>query len=110
MLVRELSRRWRPLGVMLGLEHAGEGLARIPRLIDLGLDCVRIDARFVNDLTGPDADGARRYLRGLVLLVQSVGLQVCAEGVRSAADLDLLWAMGFDAATGPALSAQAVIA
>jgi len=106
MLVRELSRRWRPLGVMLGLEHAGEGLARIPRLIDLGLDCVRIDARFVNDLTGPDADGARRYLRGLVLLVQSVGLQVCAEGVRSAADLDLLWAMGFDAATGPALSAQ----
>ena len=105
MLVRELSRRWRPLGVMLGLEHAGAGLARIPRLLDLGLDCVRIDARFVNGLTGPDADGARRYLRGLVLLVQSVGLQVCAEGVRSAADLDLLWAMGFDAATGPALAA-----
>ena len=104
MLVRELSRRWRPLGVMLGLEHAGAGLARIPRLLDLGLDCVRIDARFVNGLTGPDADGARRYLRGLVLLVQSVGLQVCAEGVRSAADLDLLWAMGFDAATGPAIA------
>lgn len=110
MLVRELSRRWRPLGVMLGLEHAGEGLARIPRLIDLGLDCVRIDARFVNDLTGPDADSARRYLRGLVLLVQSVGLQVCAEGVRSADDLDLLWAMGFDAATGPALAVKPEVA
>ena len=110
MLVRELSRRWRPLGVMLGLEHAGEGLARIRRLIDLGLDCVRIDARFVNGLTGTDADGARRYLRGLVLLVQSVGLQVCAEGVRSADDLELLWAMGFDAATGPALISQPVCA
>ncbi len=103
MLVRELSRRWRPLGVMLGLEHAGEALARIPRLIDLGLDCIRIDARFVNSLGGAESDSARRYLKGLVRLVQSVGLQVFAEGVRSAEDLDLLWAMGFDAATGPAL-------
>ncbi len=102
-LVRDLSRRWRPLGVMLGLEHAGEALPRMPRLIDLGLDCVRIDSRFVNDITGPEADGARRYLKGLVRLVQSVGLQACAEGVRSVDDLAVLWAMGFDAATGPAL-------
>ena len=109
-LVRELSRRWRPLGVMLGLEHAGEALPRIPRLMDLGLDCVRIDSRFVNGLTGPEADGARRYLKGLVRLVQSVGLQACAEGVRSAEDLDVLWGLGFDAATGPALVTAQVTA
>ena len=102
-LVRELSRRWRPLGVMLGLEHAGEALPRMPRLMDLGLDCVRIDSRFVNGLTGAEADGARRYLKGLVRLVQSVGLQACAEGVRSVDDLAVLWQLGFDAATGPAL-------
>ena len=102
-LVRELSRRWRSLGVLLGLEHAGEALPSMPRLIDLGLDCVRIDSRFVNGITGTEADGARRYLKGLVRLVQSVGLQACAEGVRSPDDLQLLWAMGFDAATGPAL-------
>ena len=102
-LVRELSRRWRPLGVMLGLEHAGEALPRMPRLMDLGLDCVRIDSRFVHGLTGPEADGARRYLKGLVRLVQSVGLLACAEGVRSADDLAVLWSLGFDAATGPAL-------
>ena len=103
LLVRELSRRWRPLGVMLGLEHAGEGLTRIPQLIDLGLDCVRIDGRFVNGIAGPDAEPARRYLQGLVTLVQTVGLQVTAEGVRSTDDLVVLWRMGFDAATGPAL-------
>jgi len=103
LLVRELSRRWRPLGAMLGLEHAGDGLARIPRLIDLGLDCVRIDARFVNGIHADDADDARRHLQGLVKLVQAVGLQVTAEGVRSADDLDVLWQLGFDAATGPAL-------
>lgn len=110
LLVREVSRRWRPLGAMLGLEHAGEGLARIPRLIDLGLDCVRIDARFVNGLSGAGSDDARRHLQGLVRLVQSVGLQVSAEGVRSAADLDLLWGLGFDAATGPALATDLVLA
>ena len=107
LLVREVARRWRALGVMLGLEHAGEGLARIPRLIDLGLDCVRIDSRFVNGITGEGAADARRHLQGLVRLVQAVGLQVTAEGVRSADDLELLWQLGFDAATGPALAGEA---
>ena len=110
LLVREVSRRWRPLGVMLGLEHAGEGLARIPQLIDLGLDCVRIDSRFVNGIVGAEAEPARRYLQGLVTLVQTVGLQVTAEGVRSTDDLALLWRMGFDAATGPALTHEPALA
>jgi EAL domain-containing protein (putative c-di-GMP-specific phosphodiesterase class I) len=110
LLVRELARRWRPLGAMLGLEHAGENLARIPRLIELGLDCVRIDSRFVNGISGPEADAARRYLKGLISLVQSMGLQVCAEGVRSTEDMGLLWEMGFDAATGPALQVDGSMA
>ncbi len=105
LLVRDVARRWRALGAMLGLEHAGEGLARIPRLIDLGLDCVRIDSRFVNGITGPGAADARRHLQGLVRLVQAVGLQVTAEGVRDSADLEALWQLGFDAATGPAVGA-----
>lgn len=104
ILVREVSRRWRPLGVMMGLEHAGEGLARIPRLMDLGLDCVRIDGRFVNGIAGEHHADARSYLQGLVRLVQAVGLQVTAEGVRSPDDLEVLWGLGFDAATGPALA------
>lgn len=110
LLVREVSRRWRPLGVTLGLEHAGEGLARIPQLIDMGLDCVRIDSRFVNGITGAGAADARRHLQGLVTLVQAVGLQVTAEGVRSTADLEALWQLGFDAATGPAVLAETVAA
>ena len=106
LLVREVSRRWRPLGAMMGLEHAGDGLARIPRLIDLGLDCVRIDSRFVHGISAHGADDARRHLQGLVRLVQAVGLQVTAEGVRVNCDLEALWRMGFDAATGPALVAE----
>lgn len=102
-LVRHLSRRCRPLGARVALEHCGEGLLRVPRLIDLGLDAVRIDGRFVNGIAEPRADDARQYLQGLVRLVQSVGLYITAEGVRSTEDLAQLWLMGFDAATGPAV-------
>lgn len=101
--VRELSRRWRPLGVMLGLEHAGGALSPDQGLPDLGLDCVRIDARYVNGIAAAEAADARRYLQGLVKLVQGVGLSVTAEGVRAVEDLDVLWSLGFDAATGPAV-------
>ncbi|WP_395702436.1 EAL domain-containing protein [Aquabacterium sp.] len=104
-LVQEASRRWRPLGVYIGLEHAGQSLARMHRLLEMGLDCVRIDARYVDGLSDPAAHDARRYLRGLVQLVQSVGLSITAEGVRDENDLALLWTMGFDAATGPIVRA-----
>jgi EAL domain-containing protein (putative c-di-GMP-specific phosphodiesterase class I) len=94
------------MGTLVALEHCGEGLLRVPRLINLGLDCVRIDGRFVNGIAEPQAEAARNYLRGLVRLVQSVGLSVTAESVRSADDLAVLWQLGFDAATGPAVLHQ----
>jgi diguanylate cyclase (GGDEF)-like protein len=109
-LVQEAARRWRPLGVYIGLEHAGDGLARIPRMLDLGLDCVRIDARYLQGLSAPQAADMRRYLRGLVQLVQSVGLSITAEGVTNEADLALLWSLGFDAATGPVVKPEPVFA
>lgn len=104
--VAHVAQRWRPLGARLALEHCGEALMRVPRLMDLGLDCVRIDGRFVNGIAQPHAGPARDYLRGLVRVVQSVGLMVTAESVRDAADLPLLWRMGFDAVTGPALAPE----
>ena len=102
-LVREATRRWRPLGVRLALEHAGEGLGRIEHLHTLGLDCIRIDGRFLRGLTGADSGNVRRHLQGMVQLVHDAHLIVAAEGVAAAGDLSLVWAMGFDAATGPAV-------
>ncbi|MBI5258500.1 MAG: EAL domain-containing protein [Burkholderiales bacterium] len=107
LLVQEAARRWRPLGVYLSLEHAGDGLARIPRLLELGLDCVRIDARYIRGAADAHASDARRYLRGLVQLVQAVGLSITAEGVSTEDELTLLWNLGFDAATGPAVRSMA---
>lgn len=102
-LVQDLTRRWRPLGVRVGLEHAGAGLTSIVRLYELGLHYVRIDGRF---LAGIGRDEAlRRHAEQLVLLLRGIGLLVFAENVHDPADLALLWAMGFHGATGPAVGA-----
>jgi diguanylate cyclase (GGDEF)-like protein len=101
-VIQELTRQWRGLGVHLGLEHAGAALAGMTRLYQLGLDYVRIDARF---LAGIAHDvHVRRHAEGLVALLRGIGLAVYAEGVNDADDLRVLWALGFDGATGPAVS------
>jgi EAL domain-containing protein (putative c-di-GMP-specific phosphodiesterase class I) len=103
-LLHELGRQVRPLGVRLGLEHAGERLSRLERLIELGLDYVKLDAAVCH---GVGADDARASLvRSITTMLHSLSLQVVAEGVADGADAQALWAAGVDAMTGPWVSAQ----
>jgi diguanylate cyclase (GGDEF)-like protein len=98
-LLGELGRELRPFGTRLGLEHAGEKLARVERLYEAGLDYVKLDAALC---AGLQADGARGdFVRGLVSALHGVGVQVIAEGVASEADARALWACGLDGLTGP---------
>ena len=101
-VIQEVARRWRPLGVCVGLEHAGAALSGMARLYELGLNYVRIDARFLGGI-GRDAD-VRRHAEGLVTLLRGIGLAIYAEGVSRADDLQVLWTLGFDGATGPAVT------
>ncbi len=98
-LVRELARAVRPLGVKLGLEHAGWRLARVERLYEAGLDYVKLDASLSHELAG---DRARAdFLRGLVSTLHGLGASVYAEGVQNAATAEALWDCGVDGVTGP---------
>ena len=97
--VRELGRQLRPLGVKLGIEHAGANLAGIARLYEAGLDYVKLEAALS---LGIAADPSRAsFVRGLVGTLKSLGMQVMAEGVVEAADAQALWACGIDGITGP---------
>jgi EAL domain-containing protein (putative c-di-GMP-specific phosphodiesterase class I) len=49
----------------------------------------------------------RGYAHGLLALIHGLGLTALAEGIDEAADLVALWSLGYDGATGPALSAVA---
>ncbi len=99
--VVELCAQLRPLGVHLGLEHAGERVAAVAHLLEAGLDFIKLDASVVRDVAG---DTARQALvRGTVTLLHGLGLQVYAEGVQEPDDLSCLWDCGVDGATGPAV-------
>lgn len=100
--LREASAAWRGHGVHLGLEHAGASMALLPRLGPVGLDHLKVDARFVR---GAATDPAvRQFAAGLVGLAHGMRWKIIAEGVDDARDLQALWLLGFDGATGPALN------
>ena len=104
-LVRAFSGLVRPLGVRFGLEHAGHQLYRAPRLYELGLDYVKLDAVLVRGAARDEA--VRRLVGGIAALLRALPVAVVAEGVDDAADADALWACGVEAITGPWASAQA---
>jgi diguanylate cyclase (GGDEF)-like protein len=103
--LQELGRQVRPLGARLGLEHAGERLGRIERLLELGLDYVKLDASVVHAV---GADAARAtFVASTVTMLQGLGMSVYAEGVADAGDARALWDCRVDGLTGPWVSSQA---
>jgi diguanylate cyclase (GGDEF)-like protein len=102
--VRELANQLRPLGVRVGLEHAGERIARIERLFESGLDFVKLDGSVVQGMA-EDASRAG-YLKSLVAMLHGLSMQVMAEGVTQPGDVQALWGIGIDAVTGPWASSR----
>lgn len=99
----EMSRQLRPLGVRIGLEHAGERIPSLGAVLESGLDYVKLARSFV---AGVSSDASRAALvRGTTSMLHGIGLRVYAEGIENSADLDVLWACGLDGATGPAVHA-----
>jgi EAL domain-containing protein (putative c-di-GMP-specific phosphodiesterase class I) len=97
----ELCRQLKPLGVRIGLEHAGERVAPVGVLLEAGLDFVKLAAVVVQGVARDEARAA--LVRGMVAMLHGLGLQVIAEGVEDEDDLDALWTCGLDGATGPAV-------
>lgn len=103
--LQELGRQLRPLGVRLGLEHAGARLAQIERLYEAGLDYVKLDVAVVGGVAS-DANRAG-HVASIVAMLHGLSLQVIAEGVADPLDVTALWDCGVDGVTGPWASAQA---
>ncbi len=98
LLCTELKGR----GCRIGLEHYGDHFSQIGLLHELGLDYLKVDASFVR---GVDSNaGNAAFLKGLCSIAHNIGLQVLAEGVATSAELTALVGIGFDGATGPAVT------
>ncbi|MDN3922838.1 bifunctional diguanylate cyclase/phosphodiesterase [Roseateles violae] len=98
-LLQELGRQLRPLGIKLGLEHAGAGLSHVERLYQAGLDYVKLDVAVVAGVSG-DASRAA-FVRGMLIMLRSLALKVYAEGLVDAMDVQALWDCELDGVTGP---------
>ena len=100
-LVHALCDQLRPLGVKVGLEHAGDRLPQIRALFSLGLDYVKLDSAVVQGVAQDTSRAA--FVTATVSLLRGLGLQVFAEGVNDAGDLPTLWQCGIHGVTGPAV-------
>ena len=95
---------WRPSGVQVGMEYAAASAQHLPGLRAAGVQYVKVDARH---LQGVATDAAvQGYAQSLAALLHGLGLKVQAAGIADAQDLQQLWQLGFDSASGPALLAR----
>ncbi|MEB1529086.1 bifunctional diguanylate cyclase/phosphodiesterase [Xanthomonas sp. WHRI 7945] len=94
----EVLRQLRALGVCVALDDFGTGFSSMAYLRDLPLDALKIDRSFVADVHR-DARNAS-ICEALLTLGRSLGLEVVAEGVESAEQLQWLRAHGCDHVQG----------
>lgn len=98
----DLIQRMKPLGCRLGVNQFGRELKHIGEWQSIGLDYVKLDTSLVNEL-GVSRD-TMDFLSGVCRLCHQMNLAVYAPGVSREDDLKLLFELGVDGATGPAVS------
>ncbi|MBL8328318.1 MAG: EAL domain-containing protein [Rubrivivax sp.] len=99
---RDAAERWRPLGVRLGIDNTGRAMEALADARSYGVDYLKVDGRFIRGLSSDTA--LADFARQLVVTSRAMGVSLYAEGVDDLQDLRQLWHLGFDGATGPAVT------
>jgi len=95
-------RELHELGVRLALDDFGTGYSSLSYLRSFPLDILKIAKPFVDGVTGRREE--RSFVRLIVELASTLGLEVVAEGIESADQLEALRDMGCDHGQGFFLS------
>lgn len=96
---KEFVHLVKSLGCMVGMEHVSTRLAQLGDLHELGLDYIKFDASLIRDIhLRPQQQS---LMRGLCMMVRTMGIVPIAEGVQDQQELDSLNAIGIEAVTGP---------
>ena len=88
----------RRIGVFLSIDDFGTGYSSLSYLRQLTVRQLKIDRSFVNDLE--TSDDARAVVDAVIKLAHALGLNVVAEGVETAGQLEILRTLGCDELQG----------
>src|SRR5690554_2936185 len=109
-LSRSLSilHKLRAMGIRVTIDDFGTGYSSLSYLKQLPIDAIKLDRIFIRDLVKKTEDAA--ITNAIIMLGQSLEMEVTAEGIESQQQLDFLKAQGCDAVQGffvaPALATQ----
>ena len=96
--VVETLRRLKQIGVAVAIDDFGTGFSSLGHLQRMSVDRLKIDRRFVGELTG--LGGRSSIPEMIVKLGHSLGLTVIAEGVETEQHAQALRALGCDECQG----------
>ncbi len=88
----------RAAGIHVGMDDFGTGYSSLSLLKQFPIEFIKIDGSFVRDLVDDPNDAA--LVRAIIVMGESLGLRLVAEGVETEAHVDALRTMGCDVMQG----------
>ena len=85
-------------GATIAIDDFGTGYSNLARLRSMPLDRVKLDPSLIADIDS--SEKARVIVQAVIQLIKGVGCEVVAEAVETAAQVDILRAMGCDTVQG----------
>ncbi|WP_372871081.1 EAL domain-containing protein [Shewanella sp.] len=96
--VSEKLLAYRDAGIQVSLDDFGTGYSSLAYLKKFDIDYLKIDQSFTRNLEDDSSD--RTLCEAIIVMAHKLGMKVIAEGVETAAQRDILLAMGCDYGQG----------